>query len=452
MPLNPFARKGDELVQAFRRLATRNGIEVLNIDDDLANVRIRGEPSNVNLRNIRRTYQTVEPKERDAALAAFVEGILRTSSNAPEQTLEQVRERLVPRIGPIDWIPESESRRILIPDSIQVNVAVDEGGAIWYVTRKHLERWGVTLDDLCAVAIANMGRMSPPGAWKSFPNVPGVLFYDVKDGNGASRILVLKTLLSPWPSGGVIAAVPMRDLLMCVRFDSLENLKSTQHLMALARQMHSKEGYPISAALFWSDGETLERLPMRRAGNAMEVVPPPRFRAVLEAMKANSPTPGNVSVQVRDATAAARDLMQEYISLEGWRIWLPTDWKHEVYREEGKATTLFYGPDALGSLRVSLMRLRADAPPNAIKDILERQTAKFPGSSLVRIGGKDAARFEVHGEEQGTALHMNGWLLGDDSAILTITFTLPVTQKESSKAKSELGAVERMLETIDVRS
>ena len=101
---------------------------------------------------------------------------------------------------------------------------------------------------------------------------------------------------------------------------------------------------------------------------------------------------------------------------------------------------------------MSLMRLRADAPPNAIKDILERQTAKFPGSSLVRIGGKDAARFEVHGEEQGTALHMNGWLLGDDSAILTITFTLPVTQKESSKAKSELGAVERMLETIDVRS
>ena len=192
---------------------------------------------------------------------------------------------------------------------------------------------------------------------------------------------------------------------------------------------------------------------MRRAGNAMEVVPPPRFRAVLEAMKANSPTPGNVSVQVRDATAAARDLMQEYVSPEeGWRIWLPTDWKHEVYREEAKTTTLFYGPDALGSLRVSVMRLRADAPPTAIKDILKRQVAKFPGSSLVRIGGKDAARFEVHGEEQGTPLQMNGWLLGDDNAILTVTYTLPVAQKESPKAKSELDSVERMLETIDVRS
>ena len=47
---------------------------------------------------------------------------------------------------------------------------------------------------------------------------------------------------------------------------------------------------------------------------------------------------------------------------------------------------------------------------------------------------------------------MNGWLLGDDNAILTVTYTLPVTQKESPKAKSELDSVERMLETIDVRS
>ena len=379
MPLNPFARKGDDLVQAFRKLAVRNGIEVLSIDDDIANVRIRGQPSNVNLGNARRSYQAAEPKEREAILGAFVQGILRTSTGAPEQSLEQVRDRLIPRIGPINWIPEPESRRILIPDSIQVNLAVDETGAIWYVSRQHLERWRVAFDDLYPIAIGNLGKRSPSEAWKTFPNVAGVLFYDVKDGNGASRILVLKALLAPWPSGGVIAAVPMRDLLMCVRFNTLENLKSTQHLIALARQMHSKEGYPISAELFWSDGETLERLPMRRAGNAMEVVPPPRFRTVLEAMKANSPSPHDVSVQVRDATAAARDLMQEYVSPEeGWRIWLPTDWKHEVYREEAKTTTLFYGPDALGSLRVSVMRLRADAPPNAIKDILKRQVASSP--------------------------------------------------------------------------
>jgi len=281
--------------------------------------------------------------------------------------------------------------------------------------------------------------------------VPGVLFYDVKDGNGASRILVLKALLDPWPSGGVIAAVPMRDVLISVRFDTLESLKSTQHMMALAHQMYSKEGYPISEELLWSDGESLERLPMRRSGNAMEVVPPPRFKTVLETMKGSSPTPGGVDVQVRDAAAAAQDLMKEYISPEGWRVWLPTDWNHEIYREEGEATTLFYGPGALGSLRISSARLRAAAPPSAINDILKRQTAKFPGSSLMRIGGKEAAHFEFQAEEEGAPLHLNGWLLGDKDAILTVTYTLPAEQKESSKAKSELERVQRMLETIDVR-
>jgi hypothetical protein len=135
------------------------------------------------------------------------------------------------------------------------------------------------------MALDNLRQRSSPTAWKVMPEMPGVLSYGTGDSYDATRALILGNLLDPWPMEGALLSLPTRDLLMCVRLDTLEALKHAQGMIGFGHFLYGQGGYEISDQLFWFDGKSWERVPITFEPNGTHVMVTERLTNALNRLK-----------------------------------------------------------------------------------------------------------------------------------------------------------------------
>lgn len=299
-------RGSDEFETLFRDVCNRLGIALQGFEADKATILRGNSPSSVYLTNIRLQVMSAPAQNRLGILEHF----LRASLSAPTDqghTFEEVQGRLMPRIGrPFAkelevppsrvWLQgrpgetrtgrDSQRGSVTLPalPTLEVNVVVDEAESVWYVRQKHLTEWKVCFEMLLSLATENLRRRTSPSQLKPIDRMPGILACDTGDSYDAARLLVIKDLVVPWPREGVVVAAPVRDLLLCVRLDSMEAVRAMNPMFGAAQRLSAKEGYAITGHAMWFDGTTWEYFPTRVSDKGIEAFPPNRFVGALERL------------------------------------------------------------------------------------------------------------------------------------------------------------------------
>lgn len=194
--------------------------------------------------------------------------------------LAEVRTQLLPRVARPGGLPGYD----LVPGQLSVGLVVDSPGGVHTVDERDLSRWSASQESLAAQALDNLRQRSSTDNWYSLRAVPGMLVYLAGDGHAAARLLLLKELLNPWPLGGVLVSVPTPDQLLVVPLDDLEHLSTVQVLVQSGQLAHSLGREPVTDQLFWFDGEKFAHMVVNHSEDAVEVLPPPGFLAMVEKL------------------------------------------------------------------------------------------------------------------------------------------------------------------------
>ncbi len=301
-------KRSDDFGTLFREACARVGVTFQGMNEMEAKILREGSPTTVYLANIKPRVLNAPARDRPAMLDFFLRASLSAPSDAGH-TFEEVRSRLMPRIGQpfaSAQMKEVPPSKVLLPGrpeetktaqdpakgtvvlpavpTLEVNVVVDEPQTVWYVRDKHLHEWNVTLEALMSLAVENLRRNTSPSQLRPIGQIPGVLACATGDSYDAARLLVLKDLVVPWPREGVLAAAPTRDLLLCVRLDSMEAVRAMNPMLGFAQHLAGREGYAITGHGLWFDGTSWEYFPTRVRDKAIEAFPPPRFVEALNRL------------------------------------------------------------------------------------------------------------------------------------------------------------------------
>ncbi len=309
MPWNPFSKKdkGDDFEALVRDACSQLGIRLVGFEGDRARIKVDGKPHTLYLTNLRRKVAMAPAADRPAVAAQFLRGMT-TASSDEGHSLEDVRDRLMPHVG-LPFAPGIEEvppYQVLIPGRpeetrtakdpaqgtlvipalppLQINIVVDEAETVWYIRQKHLDEWKTTLGELLPVALENLRKRSPPSLLRPVEKLPGILACETGDSYDAARMLILKDVVSPWPKEGVVAAVPVRDLLLCVRLDSIDALRAMNPMFAFAQHVASSGAYDITGHALWFDGTTWEYVPTSVSEKKVSVYAPDRFVEMLNRL------------------------------------------------------------------------------------------------------------------------------------------------------------------------
>ncbi len=124
-----------------------------------------------------------------------------------------------------------------------------------------------------------LSRTTGPPELKPVDTVPGMFFVQSSAGQVASRLAVLPELFERMPLGGILAAVPSGNQLLCVPVDSVASVNALRILASAVGTAYEHATHPVSDQLFWYDGATWQVVHIDRSESDITVLPPRAFFA-----------------------------------------------------------------------------------------------------------------------------------------------------------------------------
>ena len=185
-------------------------------------LRINGHVAS--LENLYRMTQ-LKPDDLRHQAERWVVELLR-AADAPDETanLDQVRDRVLPMIIPEAGFSAGGAVSRPLVAGLAVAYAVDNDRTITYVAPPRFKEWGISVDELHDLAVANLvarsEEMNAHAAQDDDGKVNLILFQTM-DGYDASRLLLptLHEKLREYLGSPFAAAIPNRDILLCFRND-----------------------------------------------------------------------------------------------------------------------------------------------------------------------------------------------------------------------------------------
>ena len=193
--------------------------------------------------------------------------------------VEEMRSHLLPRVlGP------KEAGYELVPGQLAVGLFLDTVEGARAIDKRDVKRWALSPEALMSTAVDNLRLRSSMESWYPLRAVPGMQVYLAGDGNAASRLLLIRELIKPWPLGGVLASVPTPDQLLVVPMDDLDHLATVQVLVQSGYLAHSLGSEPVIDQVFWHDGVRWHHVQVNHLEDTVEVLPPPGFLKMVERL------------------------------------------------------------------------------------------------------------------------------------------------------------------------
>lgn len=167
-----------------------------------------------------------EPDGFERNTERWVVELLRASEGMPDHsgTFEQLKDHILPVVLPAHH-PDSTVRTMitqLLLDELRVGYALDSQRSMAYIPRKLFHEWGISIDQLHEIALANLVARSQVLQAQAAQDEGGgvnLVLIQTMDGYDASRILLpgLHEHLKEFLGSQFVAAIPNRDILICFR-------------------------------------------------------------------------------------------------------------------------------------------------------------------------------------------------------------------------------------------
>lgn len=193
---------------------------------------------------------------------------------------KHIRNRLLPRIQ----LPQTGVGIPWIPGYLDLGLAVSTVGGFSTVSEKDIIRWGSPLRVLLTQAINNLRQKTSTSGWQPVLRVDGLYVFTASDGLSASRMLNLHDFIHPWPTEGVLVAVPTVNQLVAVPLTRTENLDAVRTLLNASEAALWASSMPLSPHLFWYDGFQWIPMPVIDTPTGIEIDPPVVFLDALDRL------------------------------------------------------------------------------------------------------------------------------------------------------------------------
>jgi hypothetical protein len=186
-------------------------------------IRVNGHVAS--LENLYR-MSMLHPESTKRQAERWIVELLRAAEGAPDVdgSFDELRLRIMPMVVADDADPQELSVKQPLVPGLVIGYGIDNDRTISHVTRKRLEKWKVTIDDLHEAAIANLTAKSQSIAAHAAHDEDGkmeLILFQTMDGYDASRVLLpdLNQKLRDHLGSPFAAAIPNRDILLCFRDD-----------------------------------------------------------------------------------------------------------------------------------------------------------------------------------------------------------------------------------------
>jgi hypothetical protein len=185
---------------------------------------------NGNVASLENLYRItlLRPEELTRHVERWTVEMLRAAEGTPDHTadFQELRERILPMVLSDRARDLNTATMITQPlvDRLMVAYAVDNDRTIAYISRPQFDRWGIPVEDLHEVALANLVARSESINAHAAQDEQGeinLILFQTLDGYDASRILLptLHDRLREHLGSPFAAGIPNRDILLCFRND-----------------------------------------------------------------------------------------------------------------------------------------------------------------------------------------------------------------------------------------
>ena len=206
-----------------QRLSLYDEIELLDRAGMELRLRAGGADVTADLSNFYSAYQR-DPGQLDVVVETFVRTMLGIQPGRSASDYQSLAGRLYPMIKPLEMLAEVRERRLPMLayreflGDLMIAYVIDEGRSVAYINDEHLERWGVSVQDLHAQAIENLRRRTDEHVKYTTVGAGDqrLFIYSSGDGYDASRLL-LADVLAQWARempGHLVIGIPNRDFLI----------------------------------------------------------------------------------------------------------------------------------------------------------------------------------------------------------------------------------------------
>lgn len=175
----------------------------------------------------------------------------------------------------------------LIPGFVHVALALEADRQTVEVDRDMLKLLGMSPAVAFDRALEWLRATAGPAEVKPVDTVPGMFYIDVNDGQAASRMAVLPELFDSAPLGGILAAVPSSEQLLCIPVHSVSAVDALRVMASAAGTAYEHATTPVCEQLFWHDGKAWSVVHVERVENGdITVMPPAPFFARMRQVAA----------------------------------------------------------------------------------------------------------------------------------------------------------------------
>lgn len=196
--------------------------------------------------------------------------------------LEQARKHLKVRLYPSD-VGSDIFLTVREPmPGVKAVLVYDLPETIHSVHADHVQAWGVSLEELFSIALANVkanDRVEP----RSFPidDTSSVMLLGGESFFTASHSLCLEEYLQPAPAEGALVAVPHRHAVVFHPINDAGVLVALTAMIPMARGMFQEGPGSISPSVYWWRGGHFTLLPAELVDGKIEFKPPEEFVEML---------------------------------------------------------------------------------------------------------------------------------------------------------------------------
>lgn len=206
-----------------KRLTVYDTIQV--IDREGMELRLRANDADVtaDLSNFYSAYLR-DPSQLDVVVETFVRAMLGIQPDRSANDYAALADQILPMLKPLEMLVEVRERRLPMLayreflGDLMIAYVIDEERSVAYINEEHLERWGVSVQDLHERAIENLRRRTEQRVkYTTVGEGDQQLFiYNSGDGYDAARLL-LADVLAGWARalpGNLVIGIPNRDFLI----------------------------------------------------------------------------------------------------------------------------------------------------------------------------------------------------------------------------------------------
>jgi len=284
---SPPPRYPGTFLLAFREaLATANWQVRRWLGSAVDCVDAQGREQVVGLENLYRRARREDRAAWPELIAGFLNSVHAEQFDNPPQTLAEVADRLLVRIGqPLPSRAEGPEvwSEPLHDTGLGLTLVVDYPRSMFYVTAKMVAESNLPGNAWLERAVANLQAKTPADCFKVLHPESGLRRCGVGDAYDSSRVLLLDSLLPEARADGCFAALAGRDELLVLPVTAA-GLAHVPLLKALAEKNFKTAPYPISDQVYWIQGGVWRPFAIDIRGERVAVQPPAEFLEILKRL------------------------------------------------------------------------------------------------------------------------------------------------------------------------